>query len=140
MPNDDDTTPTTDFCILIVDDEADVAREIGEGLTEDGYRCAVAASAADAIDRIMASPRRYGVVVTDIKMPGMDGVALTRCLLGAMSAADCPEFVLVTGHAVPRELAAAFPGITIEVVRKPFRWAEFIAPVERAVARAVARR
>lgn len=125
--------------ILIVDDEVEIAREIADGLAEDGYCCCIVASGADAIPCVAAHPGRYGVVVTDIRMPGMDGLSMARSLLGITTWRNAPEFVLVTGHAVPAELAAALPGIAVEVVRKPFRWSELVEPVERAYARAVSR-
>lgn len=122
--------------IIIVDDEAEVSQEIAAGLEEDGHVCVIAATALDAIARITAAPGDCGVLVTDIRMPGMDGVTLARRITDAVGEAARPEFVLVTGHAVPAELSAALPGMIIEVVRKPFRWAEFIGPVERALGRA----
>jgi CheY-like chemotaxis protein len=135
----DNAAPGRRVEILIVDDEAEVAREIADGLSEEGHACSVVTSAAEAIDRVAAQPGRFGVVVTDIRMPGMDGVALARCLTAMTNWRNAPEFVMVTGHAVPAELAGALPGISLEVVRKPFRWTEFLEPVQRAHGRAVQR-
>ena len=129
-----DHAPMTvsDRDILIVDDEPDVAREIADGLIDEGYRCLVVDSALSALDLVTANPQRFGLVVTDIRMPGMDGVTLARRILEACGPGPRPGIVMVTGHAVPQEVATALPPCSVEVVRKPFRWEEFLAHVQRA--------
>lgn len=49
-------------------------------------------------------------LLTDIRMPGMDGLSLARCLIAMTTWRNAPEFVLVTGHAVPAELAGRCRG------------------------------
>jgi PleD family two-component response regulator len=56
--------------ILIVDDEHDVAREVADGLTEEGYVCAVAGSAAEAVTIVAAAEGNLRVIVSDVRMPG----------------------------------------------------------------------
>lgn len=129
-----DHTPmiVNDREILIVDDEPDVAREIADGLMDEGYHCVVVDSALNALDLVTAAPQRFGLIVTDIRMPGMDGVTLARRIIEACGAGPSPGIVMVTGHAVPQEVTTALPARSVEVVRKPFRWDEFVAHVHRA--------
>lgn len=125
--------------ILVVDDEEEVALEIADGLRSDGYNVDVVTSARAALDRIHVTPGHFGVIVTDIRMPGMDGIALARDILAMPDAHNRPEVILVTGHGVPREIAQSLPSDRVFVVRKPFRWHELAVPLEQALARVSAR-
>jgi CheY-like chemotaxis protein len=63
-------------CVLIVDDDPDLSETLARLLGRFGHKCLVAASGAEAIGLIdTASP---DLVVTDLHMPGMDGVAVAR--------------------------------------------------------------
>ncbi len=121
--------------ILIVDDEPDVAREIADGLIDEGYQCVVLDSAQEALALITADENRFDVLVTDIRMPGMDGVTLVRRMMEATPPAHRPGIIMVTGHAVPEDIKTALPTASLQVLRKPFRWDEFLLCVQRAEAR-----
>ena len=118
--------------VLVVDDEAEVAEEIADGLRLDGYGCAVAGSGAEALDAVARAGGAIGVVVTDIRMPGMDGLALAG-RLAALPPDAAVEVVFITGHAEPSDVGGT-------VVRKPFRWSEIAEAVAGAMRRAAARR
>ncbi len=64
--------------ILIVDDELSVRESLQRWFAEDGYTVEVAAGGAEALQRVQA--RRWDVVLLDVKMPGMDGLALQERL------------------------------------------------------------
>jgi DNA-binding response OmpR family regulator len=117
--------------VLILDDEVDVAQEIADGLRDEGFVCAVAARGDQALRMIDAEPGRFAVLVSDIRMPGLDGLELARRLLDP-ARAHCPGIVLMTGHAVPAEVTTAFPAGAVQVIRKPFRWEEFLACISAA--------
>jgi CheY-like chemotaxis protein len=119
--------------ILILDDEFDVAQEIADGLRDEGYRCTVVQRAEHALRLIDSQPGRFVVLVSDIRMPGMDGLALARHLL-LPDRLLRPGHVLMTGHAVPEDVATAFPAGAVRVIRKPFRWEEFMSCVTAAQA------
>lgn len=125
--------------ILVVDDEEEVALEIADGLRSDGHSVDVVTSARAALDRIRIAPGRFGVIITDIRMPGMDGIALARDILAMPDEHRRPEVILVTGHGVPREIAQSLPADRVFVVRKPFRWHELAEPLGQALAHASAR-
>jgi DNA-binding NtrC family response regulator len=62
--------------ILVVDDEFSVRDSLGSWFRKDGYEVATAAKATEALD--LLDGQRFDVAVVDIKMPGMDGVALQQ--------------------------------------------------------------
>ena len=65
-------TPT----LLIVDDELHVRESLGHWFTEDGYEVSTASSGKEAL--AVLGRQHFDVVITDIKMPGMDGIELQR--------------------------------------------------------------
>src|SRR5437879_9527792 len=81
--------------VLIVDDDPALLQALPEALRlrMDGVTVDVADSAAAALERIAA--RDYDVIVTDIKMPGMDGLALMAEIRGRQP--DTPT-IMITGH------------------------------------------
>lgn len=62
--------------ILLVDDDPDARDVLGEFFTDEGFIVETAPDGATALDKL----RRFGadLVVTDLEMPGMDGVELIR--------------------------------------------------------------
>jgi FixJ family two-component response regulator len=79
--------------VAIIDDEADMRQSISQWLALSGFDTETYASAEEALRRI--GQDFPGIVVSDVRMPGMDGMALLRRLLGADSALPV---ILVTGH------------------------------------------
>ena len=85
--------------VLIVDDDRTLVRILSEALAEEGYLVRVAFDgqmALDAVDRVPTD-----LVVADIVMPRMDGLALARHLLDRE---DPVPVVLLSGHARRLEL------------------------------------
>lgn len=131
--------PTSPGEILVVDDEPFVAEELAEGLALRGYTVTTANSAAAALAALGAAPS-ISVMVTDIRMPGTDGLSLARAVLEGRGDADAVEVVLITGHASPEDAAAGRQAGAIAFVRKPFLLNEIEQAVTRALARAAQRR
>lgn len=65
--------------IAIVDDERDMRHSISQWLALSGFETETFASAEEALRAI--GPDYPGIVLSDIKMPGMDGMALLRRLM-----------------------------------------------------------
>ena len=72
--------------VLVVDDEEEVGQVISEVLELDGHSVEVAASGEAALEKIKR--RRYDVILSDLRMPGMDGPGLYRAL-----EETCPDLV-----------------------------------------------
>jgi len=85
--------PTTNKTILLVDDEADIRDVLEIALTDMGFRVLTAENGVDAFEIFNeASPP---LVLTDIKMPGMDGIELLRRIKYENSET---EVIMITGH------------------------------------------
>ena len=101
--------------IAIVDDEPDMRESISQWLVLSGFETETFASAEDALKVI--GPDWPGVVVSDIRMPGMDGIALLKRLMGLDSALPV---ILITGHGdVPMAVEAMRLG-AMDFMEKPF--------------------
>jgi two-component system response regulator MprA len=124
--------------ILVVDDEPFVAEELAEGLMLRGYDVTTANSAAAAL-AVLAGAPGIRVMVTDIRMPGTDGLSLARAVLASRPETSPIEVVLITGHASAEDAAAGRAAGAIAFIRKPFLLAEIEAAVARALARAAER-
>ncbi len=101
--------------IAIVDDEQDMRQSISQWLALSGFETETFASAQDAL-KVIGSDYP-GVVVTDIKMPGMDGMAFLKRL---MSIDSTLPVIMITGHGdVPMAVEAMRVG-AYDFMEKPF--------------------
>jgi len=101
--------------VAIVDDEADMRESISQWLELSGFRTESFENAEAALERLDRS--FPGVVITDIKMPGMGGMALLRKLLGMDTALPV---IVITGHGdVPMAVEAMRLG-AYDFIEKPF--------------------
>lgn len=101
--------------VAIVDDEADMRASISQWLALSGFDTETFASAEEALK--ILGPDWPGVVVSDIKMPGMDGMALLKRLMGMDSGLPV---ILITGHGdVPMAVEAMRIG-AYDFLEKPF--------------------
>tara|TARA_Y100001935_G_scaffold50993_1_gene42524 strand:+ start:934 stop:2256 length:1323 start_codon:yes stop_codon:yes gene_type:complete len=114
--------------VAVIDDERDMRLSITQWLALSGYEPESFASAEDAIVNI--GPNYPGVVVTDIKMPGMDGMKLLKKLMGQDSTLPV---ILITGHGdVPMAVEAMRLG-AFNFLEKPFEPEELSQLVKSAV-------
>src|SRR4029453_3242322 len=95
------TLPMADR-VLIVDDEADSKTALGLLLSTWGYEVLEASDGIEALD--LAAEFRPAVVVSDLVMPGMDGLALLEALRAELPAASV---ILLTGHATVETAVSA---------------------------------
>lgn len=118
--------------ILIVDDESAVRAPLVRALEIDGHRVEEAVDGADALAKLSESDQRFELMISDIRMPVMDGIALTLAV-----AAERPGFpiVLMTGYAEQRERARELEGLVEDVLTKPFPLAEFRAAIRTVLER-----
>ena len=114
--------------IAIVDDEQDMRQSISQWLALSGFDTETYGSAEDALKAI--GPDFPGVVVTDVKMPGMDGMAFLKRLMGVDSGIPV---ILITGHGdVPLAVQAMRAG-AYDFIEKPFPVNRLSTVIERAL-------
>jgi two-component system, cell cycle response regulator CpdR len=119
--------------VLIVDDEEPMRLLVARAIAMDGHDITTAADGAEALDILSGKDGSFDLLLTDIQMPVMDGIAL------ALTAArDFPQvtILLMTGFADQRERASGLNAIAHDVVTKPFS----VADIRTAVADALAAR
>ncbi len=114
--------------VLVVDDDADLRRLLGMRLQSAGYKPLVASSGEEALARLAVSRPR--AVITDLRMPGMDGMALFE----RIHAVDpsLPVIILTAHGTIPDAVSAAQSGV-FGYLTKPFEAPELLALLARAV-------
>ena len=101
--------------IAIVDDEQDMRQSISQWLALSGYDTEAFSSAEDALKVLGAD--YPGIVISDIKMPGLDGIQFLKKLMGTDSALPV---IMITGHGdVPMAVEAMRIG-AYDFLEKPF--------------------
>jgi CheY-like chemotaxis protein len=117
--------------ILIAEDEEAVRSLAARGLELDGHHVTQAADGAAALDAISRARGQFDLLLADIKMPIMDGIALALA-----AARDFPKLriLLMTGYADQRERAAGLEDLVQGVIAKPFTLAELRFAVAAALA------
>ena len=116
--------------ILLVDDEEAVRGFLKRGLEMDGHAITTAIDGSDALDRLGEVDGAFDLVLTDIRMPIMDGIALA---LAAKRDYPCLTILLMTGYADQRERAKGLQAIVADVLTKPFSLADLRATVTRVL-------
>jgi two-component system cell cycle response regulator CpdR len=119
--------------VLIADDEDSMRSLVARAIGMDGHTIVTAQDGAEALEILIRESGAFDLLLTDIQMPVMDGIAL------ALTAArDFPDLtiLLMTGFADQRERASGLNAIVFDVVTKPFS----VADIRTAVADALASR
>ncbi|HET9904252.1 MAG TPA: response regulator [Xanthobacteraceae bacterium] len=118
--------------ILVADDEEALRWLLQRGLAHAGHEVAVAADGAEALDRLAAAEPRFDLLLSDIRMPVMDGIALALA-----AARDFPNLtiLLMTGYSDHHERAQNLDALIAGIVPKPFSLAAIAAHVADALER-----
>jgi DNA-binding NtrC family response regulator len=116
--------------VLIVDDEKTVCNSCKKILTQVGYRVEVASSGQEAIDKIRGDG--FDVVITDWKMPRMDGLEVTRRVKQ-----EKPEMavIIITGYPSVDNTVEAIRSGASDFVTKPFTPDELSDAMLRALSK-----
>ncbi len=117
----------SDDTVFIVDDEASVRDSLSLLLSLQGYRTATFASAEDFLAAF--KPGWRGCLIVDIRMPGMSGLELQKCL--QESGARLPV-VVITAHGDVAAARQAFRARAVDFIEKPFDAGQLLAAVEIA--------
>jgi two-component system, cell cycle response regulator CpdR len=116
--------------VLIVDDEDSMRLLVARALAMDGHKTITAADGAEALEILDSERGAFDLLLTDIQMPVMDGIALALA-----AARDFPELtiLLMTGFADQRERASGLGAIAHDVITKPFSVADIRTAVVDAL-------
>jgi two-component system C4-dicarboxylate transport response regulator DctD len=116
--------------ILLIDDEDELRRSTAQALDLSGFKVRDLASAERALD--LVTPGFNGVVVTDIRMPGMDGMTL----MGRIREIDADiPVILTTGHGDVQLAVKAMREGAYDFIEKPFDTQTLAAVAARALDR-----
>lgn len=116
--------------VFIVDDDAAVRDALGLLLSLHGYRTAFYADAAAFLNAF--SPEMQGCLLLDIRMPGMDGLALQKALLDKGSQL---QVLIITGHGDVSSAREAFRARAVDFLEKPLQEGQLVQALEEAFAR-----
>jgi len=117
--------------ILIVDDERNIRRVLQALLEGDGHAVDAASDGDEARAMLRRADGDYDVVLTDLRMPGCDGMQLLRWVKAAQP--DTPT-VMITAHGTVDIAVEAMREGAFDFITKPFEDAELSAIVSKAVA------
>src|SRR6476619_5003485 len=117
--------------ILLAEDEEALRALTARALTDSGHEVVTAVDGAEALDILTREQGRFELLLTDIRMPLMDGIALALA-----TARDYPAIIilLMTAYADQRERASNLDALIHDVILKPFTLAEIKAAVADALA------
>jgi two-component system cell cycle response regulator CpdR len=117
--------------ILIAEDEESVRSLVARALTLDGHEVVASNDGAEALESLTREGGRFDLLLTDIRMPVMDGIALALA-----AARDYPALpiLLMTGFADQRERAHGLSALIHDVITKPFSLATIRGAVNDALA------
>jgi CheY-like chemotaxis protein len=116
------------YTILVVDDEELIRNLLVTFLSKLGHSCVIAIDGVDALDKMKRN--KIDVVITDIKMPNMDGIILTNKI-----SLQYPELPIMVMTAFDEEYSA---GVAIsagarEFIKKPFSLDEFAIRLHKMI-------
>ncbi|HLF85960.1 MAG TPA: sigma-54 dependent transcriptional regulator, partial [Nitrospiria bacterium] len=114
--------------ILVVDDEPEMRTAVYESLTRSGYNVATAINGKDAIEKIHSDD--FGMVITDMKMPGMDGMNLLREL--KKRTLKIPV-VMITAYGTIDMAVNAMKLGAYDYIIKPFKYETLERVIKRAM-------
>jgi CheY-like chemotaxis protein len=115
--------------ILLTEDDDSVRAFVSRALELDGHKVETACDGMEALERLTERDGGYDLLVSDVKMPLMDGIALAHKAAGRWPGLP---ILLMTGFADQRERAEDLSQVIRDVVTKPFTLQEIREAVSEA--------
>jgi two-component system cell cycle sensor histidine kinase/response regulator CckA len=117
--------------VLLVEDERDLAVAVSEALVDAGLKVEHAGDGEEALARVRQNA--YDVVICDLKMPKVDGMALYRALAAATPSL-ARRVIFVTGDVAGAETERFLEESGCRWLTKPFRLGDLLRSVRDALA------
>jgi DNA-binding NtrC family response regulator len=113
--------------VLVIDDEQGIREMLCYELSQDGFEVEMAENGAAAMEAVKR--RKFDLAITDLKMPGMDGVATVEAL---RSLDPKIEVIVATGYASVETAVACMKRGAYDYIEKPFDLTELKLLLDRA--------
>ncbi|HOO47623.1 MAG TPA: response regulator, partial [Deltaproteobacteria bacterium] len=114
--------------ILVVDDEIGIRESLQKILEKEGYSVVTASNGEEAFKIIRKGD--IDILVTDIRMAGMDGVELLKV---SKSVSPFTEVIMITGYASVDTAVDSMKQGAYDYITKPFKKADILKAVHRAI-------
>jgi two-component system chemotaxis response regulator CheY len=116
--------------IMTIDDSPSLRQMVALTLETAGYEVVEATDAGDAVSKLAG--REFHLFLTDLNMPGMDGIELTRKLRGIAEYRFVPIVLLTTESQQEKKMQGKAAGATGWIV-KPFKPEDLLATVKKVL-------
>src|SRR3954463_3632236 len=117
--------------LLVVDDDSAMRDFLSESLVDEGYRVDVAAGGRSGVDRVRAGG--IDLVVTDVKMPDMDGLDMLAEIRAPSGTDNPPHVVVITAFGSIETAKRALKLGAHDYITKPFEIDDLLVAVEKAL-------
>lgn len=126
--NSDNQPAALSQSILVVDDEPQVCEILSDVLAASGHKVDTVADGLDAVEKLKAV--KYSIVITDMDMPRMDGMALIEHIIANHKGID---IVAITGHIMRYKYTDVVSAGAADFIAKPFTLNELEAKLNRII-------
>ena len=117
--------------ILLAEDDAATRDLVQRALGLDGHTVSVTQDGSEALEKLQAAPAGFDVLVTDVQMPSLDGIALVEKALGLNPKL---RVLLMSGFADELDRASHLKARISQVIIKPFTLEQIRSAVKSALA------
>ncbi|HVM61107.1 MAG TPA: response regulator [Verrucomicrobiae bacterium] len=116
--------------VLIIDDDVGMLRALNKVLSGEGCLVATAASPVAAVEFLNKGQHYFDLVITDLRMPDIDGTVILRAVKGAYP--DVPV-ILITAFGSPEAKTEAYQQGATAFLEKPVDTEQLLAVIENAI-------
>lgn len=127
------TLPTGKERILVVDDDLNIRKLINNVLRQRGYKSQVVKTGEEAFELCLSSEERFDLVITDIMMPGMNGIELSKKIRAVNSGA---KILCMSGYVDSPKLVEDLQRENIPLLPKPFNTIQLLEKVREVLEKA----
>jgi two-component system, cell cycle response regulator CpdR len=117
--------------ILLADDDAATRDLVTRALATDGHNVEATQDGTEALEKLQAAPTAYDLLITDVQMPGLDGIALAE---QGLAGSPRLRIVLMSGFADELGRAGQLKSKVSSVLTKPFTLEQIKSAVKAALA------